>query len=129
MAKDRNPSRRPGRLPDELRGEQSNLEALRAHELRGDYGRETPGETMPPADGVLVQVCLECGKEYTFETKPPPSKLTCEKCGNTVFRSFFEVTGSDDVETDFQDSTARDLSTEDDPEDVTRSDILDLDNL
>lgn len=129
MAKDRKDSRAAEPLPDPSRGERSNLEGLRADELSGEPGRETPGEVMPPANGVLVQVCLECGKEYTFDSKAPPSTLRCEKCGNAVFRSFFEVTEPDDVETDFQDSTARDLSTDDDPEDVTRADILDLDNL
>lgn len=63
MAEHRKDSRKAEPLPDPSRGERSNLEGLRADELRGEPGRETPGEVMPPADGVLVQVCLECGKE------------------------------------------------------------------
>ncbi|MBI4408226.1 MAG: hypothetical protein HY561_00875, partial [Gemmatimonadetes bacterium] len=45
-------------LPNELHGEQRSLEALRAHQLREEPGRETPGRIGHLASGVLVQVCL-----------------------------------------------------------------------
>ncbi len=117
------------RLPNELHNEQTNLEALRAHQLSREPGYEARGQVGRAADGVLVQVCLECGKEYMFDEKAPPEDLECEKCGNQVFRSFFSVKGYDDVEADFQRSTERDLAPNDDESDVTRSDILDLNNL
>jgi hypothetical protein len=83
----------------------------------------------PGAHGVLVQVCLECGKEYMFEQQEPPSDLTCAKCGNGVFRSFFASTRSDEAADDFNESTQRDLLTTDPATDVTRGDLHDLNNL
>ncbi|HEX9106001.1 MAG TPA: hypothetical protein VF832_02205, partial [Longimicrobiales bacterium] len=59
----------------------------------------------------------------------PPANMTCEKCGNGVFRSFFDVTSSDDVEEDFRAATERDLATDDPATDVTAADIRDLDNI
>lgn len=118
------------KLPDELRGETRSLEALRAHQLGAEAGHETPGLVGRPTEGVLSQVCLECGKEYTFDEADPPADLVCEKCGNTVFRSFFSPTGAgDDVEEDYRAMTERDLVTNDDANDVTRADVMDLDNL
>lgn len=118
------------RLPDELRGEQRSLEALRSHQLGEEAGHETPGLVGKPTEGVLTQVCLECGLEHYFEEEEPPADLTCEKCGNVVFRSFFSPTGAgDDVEEDYRATTERDLATNDDANDVTRADVMDLDNL
>ncbi len=118
-----------GREPEERRGETSSVEGLRAHQLRAEAGSETPGRVGEPSEGILVEVCVECGREYTFDEEEPPEDLTCEKCGNTVFRSFFTPTGSDDVEEDYREATERDLATDDSPSDVTASDIRDLDNL
>ena len=80
------------------------------------------------ADGVLVQVCVECGKEYFYEEVQPPVDQKCERCGNTVFRSFFHVTGDDEAEADFRETTDRDLTTEDPATDVSRGDLYDLNN-
>ena len=81
------------------------------------------------AQSVLVQVCLECGKEYMFEDSEPPEDLVCEKCGGTVFRSFYAATREDDVAADFRETTERDTATDDPPTDVTRGDLQDLGNL
>lgn len=116
-------------LPNEPKGEQRSLEALRAHQLREEAGREAPGRVGRTAQGVLVQVCLECGKEYMFADREPRGDLVCERCANTVFRSFFTVTGYDEVEADFQAATERELTSDADESDVTRTDILDLNNL
>jgi DNA-directed RNA polymerase subunit RPC12/RpoP len=116
-------------LPNELRGEERSLEALRARQLADSPGHEAAGPVGELADGVLVQVCLECGKEYMFDQQPPPPSMACEKCGNAVFRSFFEVRGYDEVEADFRASTERDLAPNDTETDVTRADILDLNHL
>jgi hypothetical protein len=115
--------------PLEEYAERGDIEGLRAHQLREEPGLETPGLVGRPAEGVLTQVCLKCGKEYVFDTSPPPPDMTCEKCGNQVFRSFFDVTGRDEVEQDFQDSTARDLATDDPATDVTEVDVRDLDSI
>ena len=80
------------------------------------------------ADGVLVQVCVECGKEYFFDDAPPAADLTCERCGNTVFRSFFDVTDGDEVAADFEASTSRDITPEDPATEVSRGDLFDLNN-
>lgn len=117
-----------GGLPNELEGELRSLEALRAHQLGEEPGLEAPGLVGRPADGVLVQVCEICGKECLFDEEAPPADLTCQKCGNQVFRSFFEVRRYDEVEADFRYSTERDLATNDTESDVTKADVLDLNN-
>jgi DNA-directed RNA polymerase subunit RPC12/RpoP len=78
---------------------------------------------------VLVQVCIECGKEYFFTNEQPPKDQRCDKCGNTVFRSFYADTQPDDVAQDYADATDRDVATDDPATDVTRGDLHDLNNL
>ncbi|HSJ25437.1 MAG TPA: hypothetical protein VK929_12240 [Longimicrobiales bacterium] len=85
--------------------------------------REREGEA------VLVQVCLKCGKEYTFEGEEPPADLSCEKCGGEVFRSFYADSPDDEADTDFRESTERDTLTTDPATDVTRGDLHDLGNM
>lgn len=81
------------------------------------------------ADEVLVQVCMECGKEYMFDNQDVPDDLTCDKCGNGVFRSFFASEREGEAAEDFRESTERDLLTTDASTDVTRGDLHDLGNL
>src|SRR5690625_2801961 len=71
MARERDDSGSRG-LPDELRGEERSLEALRARQLADSPGLETPGPSREMADGILTETCIECGKEYIFEDLPPP---------------------------------------------------------
>ena len=78
---------------------------------------------------VLVQVCLECGREYYFERDQEPDELVCDRCGNSVFRSFTAERVPDDVQQDFADSTERDLATDDPGTDVSLGDLHDLNNL
>lgn len=80
------------------------------------------------ADGVLTQVCVECGKHYFYDDVEPPANQQCEKCGNTVFRSFFDVTGRDDAAADFDETTERDTATDAPATDVARGDLYDLNN-
>jgi predicted nucleic acid-binding Zn-ribbon protein len=86
-------------------------------------------DTNDGADGVLVQVCIQCGKEYMFDDQPPPASMTCEKCGNGVFRSFFSGRAGDEAAEDFRDSTERDTATTDPGTDVTQGDLHDLRNM
>jgi predicted nucleic acid-binding Zn-ribbon protein len=79
-------------------------------------------------DGVLVQVCLKCGKEYMFDDQEPPADLTCDKCGNTVFRSFIGQQRQDEVAEDYREATERDTLTDDPGTDITRGDLHDLGN-
>ena len=80
------------------------------------------------ADGVTTQVCVECGNEYYFDDADAPEDLTCERCGNKVFRAFFADTSNDEVVADFRQTTERDLNTDDPATDVTRGDLFDLNN-
>ncbi len=110
-------------------GRPRSLEEIRAQQLREDPGFETAGAIGQPAQGVLVQVCEVCGKHYTFDDRQPPPDMRCDKCGNGVFRTFFDVTSGDEVEADFRAATERDLATDDPATDVTSADIRDLDNI
>lgn len=81
------------------------------------------------ATGVLLMVCLECGREYQFEGgEEVPEDLTCEKCGNEVFRRFDATESPDEVQSDFRDSTERELATDDPAGDATAGDLQDLNN-
>lgn len=79
-------------------------------------------------EGVLTQVCIECGKEYYYDRVEPPAEQVCERCGNRVFRSFFDVTQKDDVNADFEETTSRDLKTDDPATDLAPGDLYDLNN-
>lgn len=81
------------------------------------------------SDNVLVQICIECGKEYMYDDEEPPEDLTCDKCGNSVFRAFHASRRSDEAADDFRETTDRDLLTTDSASDVTRGDLHDLNNL
>lgn len=76
-------------------------------------------------EGVLTLVCLKCGTEYYYSEGGPPSEVTCDKCGNTVFRSFYSADG-DEVAEDFEDSTSRDMHPDDAEGDTFPGDVLDL---
>lgn len=81
------------------------------------------------AGGVMLLVCLECGREYQFEAgEEPPPGLTCEKCGNEVFRRFDDAAVPDEVQADFRESTDRDLDTDAPGGEATRGDLHDLNN-
>jgi len=107
--------------------EQSTPEGLRAAQSRESTGGGAQGGTVEPrAEGVLTLVCFKCGKEYHFSDGSPPEDLTCEKCGGTVFRSFFSPEPGDEAAEDFRDSTERDLDTDDPATDTMPGDVLDL---
>ena len=81
-----------------------------------------------PVDTLLTLVCENCGKDYFFDDEPPPADMKCEKCGGTVFRSFYESVG-DEAADDFRDSTDRDTDPDDPEGDVMPGDIMDLNRL
>jgi hypothetical protein len=123
-------------MPDEIeeiqpeeRAEESTAEGARAAQSRDTPGLEATGPVSPPSEGVLTLVCLQCGAEYYFDTEPPPAEMTCEKCGGTVFRSFFSPREGAEAAQDFEDSTARDLDPDDAEGEAMPGDVLDLDNL
>ena len=81
-----------------------------------------------PSGTVLTLVCEKCGKDYFFEDSQPEPGMSCEKCGGTVFRSFYDNVG-DEAADDFRDSTERDLDPDDAEGDVMPGDVMDLNNI
>ena len=81
-----------------------------------------------PTGTVLTLVCEKCGKDYFFEDDRPEPGMKCEKCGGTVFRSFYDSVG-DEAADDFRDSTERDTDPDDPEGDVMPGDIMDLNRL
>jgi predicted nucleic acid-binding Zn-ribbon protein len=77
---------------------------------------------------VYIQICIECGREYTFDS-PPDGEQVCGKCGNTVFRSYFESAVEDEVDRDFREQTERDTATDDPATDIAPGDLTDLESL
>lgn len=83
-----------------------------------------------PDDGgdILTLVCFKCGTEYYFSDGSQPAEMTCDKCGNTVFRSF--VSRADERESeDYEEATRRDLRTDDPEGDTLPGDLMDLDRV
>lgn len=113
-------------MAEQQRGPQSVPEGLRAAQERDAAGASASGPLDEPAEGVLTLVCLTCGQEYYFTDSEPPSGMSCEKCGNKVFRNFFTPAEDDEVAADFADSTARDLDPDDAEGDALPGDVLDL---
>jgi predicted nucleic acid-binding Zn-ribbon protein len=76
--------------------------------------------------GVLTRACITCGKEYFFTDYDPPAGMSCERCGGTVFRSFYTPTDGNEATEEFNDSSARDLDPDDAEGDTLPGDVLDL---
>lgn len=111
--------------PSGRRREESTPEEMQGAWSRDHAGTERVGGRARPAEGVLTLVCFKCGTEYHFGDQEPPEQLTCEKCGNAVFRSFFSPV-DDEAAQDFEDSTARDLDPDDPATETAPGDIADL---
>jgi hypothetical protein len=90
--------------------------------------RANPAGEAPRGTAVLTLVCETCGKDYFFEDEQPAEGMACEKCGGTVFRSFYDNVG-DEAADDFRDTTERDLDPDDPEGDVLPGDIMDLNNV
>ena len=93
---------------------------------RDSAGASAEGPIEPTAEGVLTLVCFTCGKEYYFADAPPPEGISCEKCGGTVFRSFYSPTENDEAARDFEDTTGRSLDPDDPEGDTLPGDLIDL---
>lgn len=89
------------------------------------------GGPRPAAEdsGILVQICVECGREYTFEDEPPPDDMKCEKCGGAVFRSYYDAEQPSEASRDFTETTARDMNPDDPEGETTSGDLVDLERL
>jgi DNA-directed RNA polymerase subunit RPC12/RpoP len=80
-------------------------------------------------EGMLTLVCINCGKELFFTTKPPKDNEPCPKCGGTVFRSFFTPTVRDDATEAMLEDTSRSIALDSAPTDSPKGDLRDLNNL
>ena len=79
--------------------------------------------------GVVLLVCQKCGREYQYQAvAEAPDDLTCDKCGNTVFRRFDATETPDEAQAEFREETERDLAADDPAGDATRGDLHDLNN-
>lgn len=87
------------------------------------------GRPGPDESGILIEICVECGREYTFEDEPPPDDLTCEKCDGTVFRSYYEPYEKSEASQDFDETTGRDMNPDDAEGETTSGDLVDLERL
>jgi hypothetical protein len=88
----------------------------------GDEARQR-SETV---GGVLTLTCVKCGLEQHLDAGPPPADLVCEKCGGTVFRSFFTPESADEAARDFEETTGRDTRTDQASTDTRPGDLIDL---
>lgn len=115
--------------PDErARDERGPVERLTRRTTGDDERDRELADQGTPAGEVVVMVCVECGEEYTFEGEVPEA-LTCDRCGNEVFRTFIGQTSrGDEAEEDFHESTDRDLATDAGASDVRPGDLYDLNN-
>lgn len=91
--------------------------------------RNEERKARPAGGDVALMVCMKCGREYQFEgAESAPEDLTCEKCGNQVFRHFEDTVRADEGRESFKEETERDMATDDAEGDTTRGDLYDLNN-
>ena len=76
-------------------------------------------------DGLLTLICITCGNELFFTTKPPADE-PCPRCGSTVFRSFFTPAASDEAAQSLLEDTTRSISLDGGSTDSTAGDLRDL---
>jgi hypothetical protein len=76
-------------------------------------------------DGILTLVCITCGKEMFFTTKPPADE-PCPRCNETVFRSFFTPTVQDEATESMLEDTTRSISLDGGSTDSTAGDVREL---
>jgi hypothetical protein len=85
-------------------------------------GRQAGGER------VVLLVCIECGWERTLEAgASPPAGLSCDRCGNEVFRRFEDPAVPGGARAEFRAETERDLDPTDPAGDATPGDLRELD--
>lgn len=78
-------------------------------------------------EGMLTLVCITCGNEMFFTSKPPKDE-PCSRCGGTVFRSFFTPTVRDEATESMLEDTSRSISLESAPSESPAGDVRDLNN-
>lgn len=76
-------------------------------------------------DGMLTLICITCGNELFFTSKPPADE-PCSRCGSTVFRTFFTPGVQDQAAESMLEDTTRSISLDGGSTDSTAGDIRDL---
>lgn len=76
--------------------------------------------------GFVTLVCIACGSEKYYDNSVPQS-TTCDKCGNTVFRTFDTPTEPDDATIATLEEQARSIAYGDLSPDTMPGDLRDLD--
>ena len=77
--------------------------------------------------GLLTLVCLTCGNRKYYDDTPP-NRVTCEQCGNTVFRNFFSPTEADEATVEQLEETRRQIALDDVSPDTAPDDVRELNN-
>jgi predicted nucleic acid-binding Zn-ribbon protein len=77
---------------------------------------------------VEVHVCVACGNERMVEEGESLTDAPCEKCGNQVFRAFYDTASPGEAEEDFTDSTGRETATDEPAPETDAGDLSDLNN-
>jgi hypothetical protein len=77
--------------------------------------------------GIVTMICLTCGNEKFF-TDRVPDALTCDRCGNTVWRQFATPTEPDEATLDQLESQARSIQYGDPSPETTLDELRDLED-
>ena len=77
---------------------------------------------------VQVHVCVQCGNERLVEEGESVSTAPCEKCGNQVFRAFYDTARPGPAEEEFEASTGRATAPDEPAPESTAGDLADLNN-
>ena len=77
--------------------------------------------------GIVTMVCITCGNEKNFDDRVPGA-LTCDKCGNTVWRQFATPTAPDEATIAQLEDQTRSITYGDPSPDTSVEEIRDLDN-
>jgi hypothetical protein len=77
--------------------------------------------------GLLTLVCITCGNEKHFATKPPAT-VQCERCKGRVFRNYFTPVEADEATISQLEQTARSLAYDADTSSVSEDELRDLDD-
>ena len=101
-------------------------------EARRDPSREASGEALrrqmasPTIESVTTMVCLMCGAEQFFDSRPPQG-LKCQRCGSAVFRTFDTPTRRDEATIAHLEEEARSVQYGDASPQTAPEEIRDLD--
>lgn len=102
----------------------ADQEIQRETEERAD----APANQSRAAEGLLTLVCLTCGNEKYVDSPAAPPVSLCERCGGTVFRSFFTPTEPDDAIISQLEATARSVAFDEESPGTSPDEVQDLNN-